>query len=689
MKKAAGFVVAATWLTGKAAVVATKGLVNGVRWSASGIARHREEIAGVTSAVVRGAGGAVESVGRVVADGAQAVADKTEGAGSRGAARGLALVGRSIQALGTGTRKAAPTVGQATAGGVSGAVGTVADALDAVAISEREIAGLQQRLEKANRTIQTFTQAQRRHITDARQGQRKQDLLDWLAVGGISLSAMARTGAPPDVEAAFALAYPGMAARGTRFMDAVEAKSAPELLGLVNGVKGKLFETELVAHLNDGNLPAGLQASLAASATQPGYDLLITDRQGQVVDMLQAKATDSVAYVRSALERYPDIDVTTTTEVYAQLMAQGVTNGVTDSGISEAVLQSKIESAAQGVDGSAGWAPGSASVALLALSAFMDKSVSLEQRGAQFGQRTASVGVTGAAGKAALAATGYWWLGLAAGVGARVLAQHGGGKRARLESLRAMVAAAERVAKRAGKAGDIARARALPPPKVNRRRPTAPKVADVIESGPQVSVLAPPLERHDRVNRVSTAAGAALAHKRTASAHVIEATVRRLDPQPEAEVRTLTARDVVYLFSDPSSAIKRQRRIRRATGVTLAAAVIIALGMGVWMGMGSSAPEVAAGVEVKAPVLTPAPRPLSPVEAELKSIMDDALERYPYLGTPAGLEATRQMIVERDRRLRQGASPQDALRGAVNSVAPKLDPQKRRPKPARAQDAQH
>lgn len=658
MKKAAVFLVGATWLTGKAAMAATKGLANGVRWGARGISNHREDIAGAASAVVRATGAAVEGAGRVVADGAQGVAAKADGAGSRAVARGAALVGRAVQTVGAGARKAAPTAGQMVAGGTSGAAGTVADALDSVAISEREIAALQQRLDKANRIIQARTREQRLRITDARSGRRKQELLDWLAVGGVSLSAMAHKGVPPEVEHAFALAYPRLAAQGTGFMEAVQSKSAPELLGLVNGVKGKLFETELVAHLNDGNLPAGMRASLATSATQPGYDLLITDRQGQVVDVLQAKATDSVAYVKSALERYPDIDVTTTTEVYAQLLALGVTDGVTDSGISEAVLQTKIEAVAQGGDGGAmeGWAPGSASVALLALSAFMDKSVSLEQRGAQFGQRAAGVGVTGVAGKAVLATTGYWWLGLAAGVGARVLAQYGGGKRARLESLRAMVFAAEQVAERLQKQVILAlRTKPIPIPKIERRREALPDVVKAAAAATQTR--SPSLHLPDPMKAAASVAPA----QPTLAASALA--IRRVSAEQTANVTTLTARDVVHLrIAQECAQSKRARRMR---------VLLSALGLAVGLGWGIWKFQTPAPTATIAASATVPPDPKAQVEAELKSIMDDAIKRYPYLSTTAGLKATREMLAERDRRLRLGESPQDALHGAVQMVAPK------------------
>ncbi|HQQ69850.1 MAG TPA: hypothetical protein PLL92_06000 [Alicycliphilus sp.] len=425
---------------------------------------HRSQMADLGAQATRRAGRAMQIAGDTLIHTAGATAQdlRAAGAGSaspvtKAAARaGAALVdatgvaAKAVAWTGEKTQTTAPAVGQAAAGMVCGVASTAANALDAVAIRDTDLDLLQQRLRLAGYKLQSDARWRGAAIANAVRRRSKARLLDLLAVGGVSLGSMVAGTAsvPPEVEQAFALAYPGLAASGMDFLDAVQSKSSGELLGLVNGVKGKLFEMDLMAHLNAGGLPAGLMASLAPSATQPGYDLLVTDANGTVVDLLQAKATDSVSYVQAALERYPDIDVMTTTEVHARLLALGMGDRVADSGISEAALQQKIEAASGMADaaGTVDWLPGGASVALIALSALVDRSVSLEQRSAQAGERVAAVGVTGVAGKAALMATGYWWLGLAAGLGSKFLADHGGAKRERLEALRRAVEAAERQA---------------------------------------------------------------------------------------------------------------------------------------------------------------------------------------------------------------------------------------------------
>ena len=49
--------------------------------------------------------------------------------------------------------------------------------------------------------------------------------------------------------------------------------------------------------------------------SQPGWDIQILNADGTVDQVLQAKATESVSYVKEALEKYPDIEIVTTEEV--------------------------------------------------------------------------------------------------------------------------------------------------------------------------------------------------------------------------------------------------------------------------------------------------------------------------------------------------------------------------------------
>lgn len=463
-------------LTGQLGAQAVKLSGDALHGTTQFVKTHEHEIASAAKAAVNVSGRALQATGQALASGAGSVAERAHQAGAQsGGALGkvaghvagytadaVGVVGRAAGSIGSSAQKAAPTVGSATASAMSGVVGTVSGAVDTVALTERDFEKLRRRLQHASTEVRARSQRRLAAIELAQHERRKKDLLDLLVVGGVSLAALVRDPAavPPEVARAFELAYPGLAASGESFTDAVQRLSADEVVGLVHGVKGKLFEMELVTHLNDGNLPDGVQAQLAGSATQPGHDIEIVDANGQVVELLQAKATESVAYVQEALQRYPDIDVTTTTEVHAQLVALGAADRVADSGISEAVLQQQVEAAVQA--GQVGQVvdvtdlvPSAVGLAVVALSSFMDKSLTMEQRGAEFGGRAAKLGVTGAAAKTVLVATNTWWLGLAVGVGSNWLATHGGNKRQRYEALRRVVVELERRVSRVD--GSVAR----------------------------------------------------------------------------------------------------------------------------------------------------------------------------------------------------------------------------------------
>jgi hypothetical protein len=354
-------------------------------------------------------------------------------------ANAVTVLGKVTAATGRVTERSAPAVGGAVGGVVRGAVEITSNAVDAAALPASSIDAMRSELRTLGQAEMQRAELLMQKIESAKRGKRKAELLDLLVVGGITLAQAIRNPAsvPPEIERAFDLAYPGLT-QTESFADAVNRMSSDQLTGLVSSVKGKLFEIELVNHLNNGGLPDGFHAELAQSATQPGWDIQISDAQRNVNELLQAKATESASYVQDALERYPNIDVTTTSEVHGQLVAMGLAQDVHNSGISEAVLQAKVDAATHG--GSAFDAsdlvPSSIGLAVIALSVFMNKDGTLREKGAAFGTRSAKAGVSSAAGKLVMVATQIWWLGLIAGVGSSWLASKGHGKREQYEALR-------------------------------------------------------------------------------------------------------------------------------------------------------------------------------------------------------------------------------------------------------------
>lgn len=359
------------------------------------------------------------------------------------ASDGVNVAGKAAATAGHLAEKSAPAVGGAVGGVVRGAAEVTSDTLDSVALSASSIEDMRAQLRLLGEAELDRTEKTLCAIKLAQARRRKDELLDLLVVGGITLAQALRdpAGVPAQIEKAFELAYPGLAQSET-FSEAVNRMSSDELVGLASGVKGKLFELELLDHLNHGGLPGGFHAELAHSATQPGWDIQILDDHGHVIDFLQAKATESAQYVKDALERYPNIDVTTTTEIHGQLVAMGLAQDVHDSGISEAVLQGKLDAAmyAGAAFNASDLVPSSIGLAVIGLSVFMNKGADLREMGASFGSRSSKAGASGAVGKLAIVATQTLWLGLIAGVGSRWLASRGHGKREQYEALRTALA---------------------------------------------------------------------------------------------------------------------------------------------------------------------------------------------------------------------------------------------------------
>jgi hypothetical protein len=150
-----------------------------------------------------------------------------------------------------------------------------------------------------------------------------EDFIDTAVIGGMAVAdilagRIAEWQIPPGVVEAFRAQYPQY---GQSFVKAVNrlAGDPDKLMGLVSGVKGKLFELDYADWLNHGHLPDGLSAELASHATNPGWDLVIHDAHGHIDHLLQLKATASLDYVRDAIAAHPDIDVVVPHELYEKL----------------------------------------------------------------------------------------------------------------------------------------------------------------------------------------------------------------------------------------------------------------------------------------------------------------------------------------------------------------------------------
>lgn len=254
---------------------------------------------------------------------------------------------------------------------------------------------------------------------------------------------------PSDLEQAYELAYPDKAA-DMDFRSAVEGMDADQLEGFVNGLKGKLFEIRYTDYLNDGHLPPGCYAAMADSATQPGWDIAVYNSDGSINEVLQLKATESAQYIENAFERYPDIDIVSTDEVYSQVTMGDMSAHLINSGISDEELSQYVLShvdAAEAIQGESLF-PSLLPYIIIAYSVSRKASASDYHKGKEFGRRSVLSYVCHTLGVTAAVFTHTWWLAPVASVSLRI-ANHYGEKRARAySSLKQAVDANERVLRR-------------------------------------------------------------------------------------------------------------------------------------------------------------------------------------------------------------------------------------------------
>lgn len=110
--------------------------------------------------------------------------------------------------------------------------------------------------------------------------------------------------------------------------------NAISMQGHISNIKGILFEHEYVQSLEE----MGTHASMFEATNHPITDISIFDENGDVVNELQLKATNSIGYINETLAQYPDITIVATSEI-----ASSISNDmVIDSGIENAFLEDSI-----------------------------------------------------------------------------------------------------------------------------------------------------------------------------------------------------------------------------------------------------------------------------------------------------------------------------------------------------------
>ena len=142
----------------------------------------------------------------------------------------------------------------------------------------------------------------------------------------------------PQMEESFHLAYPN------HEIESLSSYDTEQLQGILNSWKGKYFEVTVRDQLNQGDwvgeihLENGQQAILADDPTQMGWDLQILNTDGSVVQELQLKATESLSYVKEALEKYPNIEILTTEEISNELSKNILASNISENSLEELII---------------------------------------------------------------------------------------------------------------------------------------------------------------------------------------------------------------------------------------------------------------------------------------------------------------------------------------------------------------
>lgn len=160
-------------------------------------------------------------------------------------------------------------------------------------------------------------------------------------IGGVFYALLTRTAVDGGMESQLvldALRRSAKTLEGTteaELSDYLDGYGAEQLKGIASNVKGIYHEVLWVYRYNEANTET--YAELFGATNHVGADVQIkSSSTDEVVDVIQLKATNSIAYVTEHLERYPDIDVMVTNEAAERM------TGIHSSGINNADITEQV-----------------------------------------------------------------------------------------------------------------------------------------------------------------------------------------------------------------------------------------------------------------------------------------------------------------------------------------------------------
>lgn len=142
--------------------------------------------------------------------------------------------------------------------------------------------------------------------------------------------------------------------------------SPDEMVGHISNIKGITFEQEVASLLAE----QGVSAELFDATNHPVVDITLWG-DSDIAFEAQLKATDSVSYIQTTLEEYPDIPIIATSEVAAAVDS----TMVIDSGISNTELTALVDTT---LSGEAGWSFTESGDAVIAATGELSSDVATE-----------------------------------------------------------------------------------------------------------------------------------------------------------------------------------------------------------------------------------------------------------------------------------------------------------------------
>ena len=217
----------------------------------------------------------------------------------------------------------------------------------------------------------------------------------------------------PDIENAHKIAFPK---HNISFADHVNSfDTIEQQMGVISGVKGKLFEIKVKDHLDNEFASEGLKVELAENVNQKGWDLVVKDQNNEPLNYFQVKCSDNIDYITSSTDKYPEFVHIVPEDVYKSSETLIDNDNIQSAPYTLEDLDNSVDNAHNFV-GSIGeiFVPPVVTLGLIIISELTQKP-DIERAA----KRISISGPAAAIGSVASIMTNTWWIGALMGLGVR------------------------------------------------------------------------------------------------------------------------------------------------------------------------------------------------------------------------------------------------------------------------------